>query len=67
MHDMAEPAGRQRMSTTICVVEFFEEKGGTRLILTDHSVFYTWETADDRKQGWGEILTNLDAHLKGKH
>lgn len=66
MHDMDEPVGRQRMSTTICVVEFIAEGGGTRLILTDHSVFYTWETPDDRKQGWGEILGKLDTFLKGK-
>lgn len=66
MHDMSEPTGHQRMSTTICAVEFIEERGGTRLILTDHSVFYTWETADDRKIGWGEILNKLGVHLKGK-
>jgi uncharacterized protein YndB with AHSA1/START domain len=67
MHDMEEPDGHQRMSTTICIVEFLEEKGGTRLILTDHSVFYTWETPADRKEGWGEILAKLDAYLKGKN
>jgi len=67
MHDIAEPAGNQRMSTTICVVEFLEDQGGTHLILTDHSVFYTWETADDRSKGWGEILDKLATHLKGIH
>ena len=66
MHDMTAPEGHQRMSTTICVVEFLEEQGGTRLILTDHSVFYSWETAKDRRGGWDEILNKLVIHLKGK-
>jgi hypothetical protein len=42
-----------------------EEQGGTRLTLTDQSVFYGFETADDRKGGWAEILEKLDIHLKG--
>jgi uncharacterized protein YndB with AHSA1/START domain len=56
--------GNVRTSTTLCTVELVPDGGGTRLILTDQSVFYgTGERPSDRKEGWGEILDKLAAAL----
>ncbi|MBN9532151.1 MAG: SRPBCC domain-containing protein [Alphaproteobacteria bacterium] len=57
MHD-----GDTRLSSTLCTIELRAEKGGTRLKLTDQSVFYDWETPGDRRGGWTEITEKL-AHF----
>jgi uncharacterized protein YndB with AHSA1/START domain len=61
MHDEGQGI---RMSSTLCTVEFIPDGNGTCLILTDQSMFYAWETPDDRKGGWSEILDKLARHLK---
>jgi len=62
---MTDEQEKARFTSTLLTVEFVEEQGGTLLTLTDQSVFYGFETADDRKGGWAEILEKLDIHLKG--
>jgi uncharacterized protein YndB with AHSA1/START domain len=55
MHD-----GTTRISATLCTVELLAEGTGTRLILTDQSVFFDGrETPSERKSGWGKILDRL--------
>jgi uncharacterized protein YndB with AHSA1/START domain len=53
-----------RATATLCTVEMYPDGSGTRLILTDQSAFYGLETEADRKEGWGEILDRLAAHLE---
>lgn len=57
-----------RVSTTLCTVEFNEDRGGgTMLKLTDQSAFLDGrETPDQRRQGWGQILDRLSAYLRGE-
>jgi uncharacterized protein YndB with AHSA1/START domain len=62
---MFDEQDKARFTSTLCTVEFVEDQGGTRLTLTDQSVFYGFETQDDRKGGWAEILEKLDVYLKG--
>jgi uncharacterized protein YndB with AHSA1/START domain len=53
-------SGTTPSSTTLCTVEIVAEGAGTRLILTDQSVFYgEGETPADRREGWSEILDKL--------
>ena len=59
MHD-----GTTRISATLCTVELLAEDTGTRLILTDQSVFFDGrETPSERKSGWGKILDRLELQM----
>ena len=62
---MTDEQEKTRFTSSLCTVEFAEVDGGTRLTLTDQSVFYGFETPQDRKGGWAEILDKLDVYLKG--
>lgn len=62
---MTDEQEKARFTSTLCTVEFADADGGTRLTLTDQSVFYGFETPDDRKGGWAEVLDKLDVYLKG--
>ena len=62
---MTDEQEKARFTSSLCTVEFVEVDGGTRLTLTDQSVFYGFETPQDRKGGWAEILDRLDHYLKG--
>lgn len=60
MHDNEE-----RISLTLCTIEFIAAGRGTVLKLTDQSAFLDGrETPSDRRQGWGEILDRLTGHLE---
>lgn len=57
--------GGKRSSATLCTVEFLADGAGTRLILTDQSVFFDGgETPSMREAGWGEILDKLGEELE---
>ena len=56
---MRDEAQGIRLSSTLLTVELVADGNATRLILTDQSVFYDWETPQDRKEGWGAILAKL--------
>lgn len=59
MHDNGE-----RISLTLCTVEFTADGAGTQLKLTDQSAFLDGrERPSDRRQGWGEVLDRLSAYL----
>jgi uncharacterized protein YndB with AHSA1/START domain len=62
---MFDEQDKSRFTSTLLTVEFAEELGGTRLTLTDQSIFYGFEPSDDRKSGLAEILEKLDIHMKG--
>lgn len=51
------------ISTTMMTVELLPDGVGTRLLLTDQSAFFSWETKQDRTNGWGQILSRLGAAL----
>jgi uncharacterized protein YndB with AHSA1/START domain len=56
--------GERRSSSTLCTVELIAEGRGTRLILTDQSVFYDGlETESERQDGWGTIVKRLESYL----
>jgi Activator of Hsp90 ATPase homolog 1-like protein len=55
-----------RIFATLCTVGLLEDSSGTRLILTDQSVFFDGrETPTMRRSGWGQVLDRLKAHLGG--
>jgi uncharacterized protein YndB with AHSA1/START domain len=57
-----------RISATLCTVELLEDGSGTRLILTDQSVFFDGrETTAMRKSGWGQVLGRLKTELDGEN
>ena len=56
-----------RMTCTLATLEFYPSARGTRLILTDQSVYFGAEKPTDRRGGWGTILDNLERHVEGKH
>jgi uncharacterized protein YndB with AHSA1/START domain len=59
--------GNTRISATLCTVELLAEGSGTRLILTDQSVFFDGrETPTQRKSGWGQVMERLKIHLDGQ-
>lgn len=52
------------IAASVVTLEFLEAPGGTRLKLTDQSVYF--DQADglgDRRKGWSDILTKLERHL----
>lgn len=56
-------AGRPTAST-LCTVELLAERRGTRLIVTDQSVFFDeLERPKEREEGWGIVLENLSLAL----
>jgi uncharacterized protein YndB with AHSA1/START domain len=60
--------GKVRSSATLCTVELLAEGSGTRLVLTDQSVFFEGlETPADRKSGWGQILDRLETQMGSKN
>lgn len=53
-----------RLSATLCTVELLANGSGTKLILTDQSVFFDGrETPADRSSGWGKVLDRLKEHV----
>jgi uncharacterized protein YndB with AHSA1/START domain len=58
---------KMRISWTLCTVELIPDGAGTRLILTDQSVFFDGrETPTQRNSGWGQVLNRLKRHLGGE-
>jgi uncharacterized protein YndB with AHSA1/START domain len=56
--------GNIRTSATLCTIELLPNGTGTRLILTDQSVYFNdRETPADRKTGWGEVLDRLETKM----
>jgi uncharacterized protein YndB with AHSA1/START domain len=51
------------MTSTLCTVEFFPTKKGTRVVLTDQSAYFGQETPEMRREGWGTIFDRLRTHL----
>lgn len=62
MHD-----GDLRTSVTLATIELHADGHGTRLVLTDQSVFLGGEDAAARERGYGTVLTNLAAYLELRH
>jgi uncharacterized protein YndB with AHSA1/START domain len=58
MHERGAP-----MTATQTTIEFLPDGKGTRMILTDQSGFFGWETRDDRRSGWEITARRLEAHL----
>lgn len=56
-----------RGSTAIMTVEFFDDEGGTKIILRDQSAYYLGDYSASRHEGWTRILDTLDTFLKGSH
>jgi uncharacterized protein YndB with AHSA1/START domain len=54
-----------RASTTLCTIEFLDDGDGTRLILTDQTVYYMGDFSASRREGWDKILASLEAWLEG--
>jgi uncharacterized protein YndB with AHSA1/START domain len=54
-----------RLGVSLMTVEFFEAQGGTRLVLTAQIVgLETTDLIDGSKEGWSEVLNNLDVELR---
>lgn len=58
MHDKGAP-----MTATQTTIELLPDGRGTRMILTDQSAFFGWESPDDRRSGWEITARRLEAHL----
>lgn len=56
-------AGDTPSSSTLCTIEIMPEGAGTRLKMTDQSVYFDGETPQDRTEGWNEIVGKLGAYL----
>jgi uncharacterized protein YndB with AHSA1/START domain len=61
MHDRGKP-----LSCTLATVEIYPEGTGSKLILTDQTAFFSWETPKDRESGCHEILNQLEKFLGGQ-
>jgi len=58
--------GTERLTTSMITIEFTATESGTRVVTTDQiAILDGKDTSEERREGWTEVLKNLEAECTG--